>query len=1697
MNTFNSFKNQLVLLILLLCNNSSFSQYLIQYPIQAQSLLVDGQSGDLTVRIDFLSANSINNQVQISLPVGIEYQSNSVLKIGGSPGIQIQEMPSNSNTPQFALIGSNFLAGDFIIFKLGRRANCEARTFALTGGVFKDQVLVTGSSGTILENNPNINSYNVTFPSLNLNAISPPIVNSSVGSSVNRSFTITNGAEGCLDSLVFYIIHPNGQILFQSLSINGINSLPTSINGDTAFFNLSGNGVLTSDGILCYNESITITESVKILSCNSNSHFEVFWGGTQLNACQNINGDFQVSIVSGISSLQNFNISKQASFIDLCGTGSNGNIPLKGTFTWGGASSDGSCTGYNVRLKIGRDGSGAPSYTLYPFLSLINLGNANVNGNIVPSTFVGSIFELNFENLFAVDPDGAGGLSDLDSDGFFDDLAVGSVVNFNFTAQFNPNFFGCYGQEWNRWVSKASYTNNCGQSSSTYNVWSSSLDAFLSSFASGNGYAPANISNNEVVRIRLSTSSAWGYTNNLSIGSLRKYQYIAVLPPGVTVQGTGNPTWNNGLYYTGSTSSPITISTSNDTVYVLSPSNQIGWVEFDVVFNCLTNQQTPLTISYSLYEINNLNTNCKYKVYCSSLSMIPDCSQNCVLGPRNYKPSVQRSIGCLGWTNADMTTKVNISSISAYSLSKALYLDTILVSGSAVQKSNESTFGVRLELTQTSSNQNKLLPIGCKFKLYRNNALIVDSQVANFSLANSSIGVQRVDWDLTGLLPLNGILVGDSVVTTGIYIVNTNDLPNHDVQTAIRWFHYNLVNGNQYLYCNTFVPEMYLVGTTKLVGYNEQTSTGCDISNLNGYMHIARRFDTSGIRFPNEYRPGMYIDSIVINIPNGYEFISAQFQHFGGFNSPYYAINVTPIINGNNYTFVNPGNWKPLDIDVTNVYGARFWLNVRAKCSTLPTEQITDKIYGKDYYYALSNSINYPIAHSGLIWTAIRNINQYGVANLELTNLSGLVDINSNNSSFDFRINNSGTKSAPFFWIALPNNSNYSITSLIDLSNNSVISPINYSGGKWYMISSAGLSAGSIKNYRVNFVPLNCNDDSVKVTTGWNCSSYPIDPSYALCNPDILYVNYHNNNSGIELIPIIEADSVPNLCTNLHYEYLVNSTLLANNYEPKLKITLPLGLNLVNGTSFAEYPVNSGSWQPIVGTLIGNQIEFDLSVFSNISTNGLPGVANSLNSNDKKIKVKFDLITNCDFLGNSGFNLQVTSKNKCGNLSNGSLVTYQSPVLSLDNIYPSYQAMASINNSIIDTISCNDTLDLNVNTLIFGGNTGDHCSQEIVLPLGMTYVNNSFNCNNLICPVVQSVSVNSLGNQVVKLKMPNGIPSGTNINYSISFVDNNLSCGNHLINLYTIDSYDSIICSTAPSGFCNSYSYVLNNVGYAFHMQKTNLDLILSQGVYNWQNDQLTLNLSIQNNSTIAFNDSIFFTAHCVANNTIVNPIPFLTIPQNVLLNAGATMSFNLVIQNPCNYEGIELQMSTGMNCICTNDQVYYSISTALGNQFDFSKLECIEDLGSLFVYELNSSTQATSLLVEKSENGIDWYFVSGKQVSNTRDSILLGFGNNYYKVKLINGNMEILQEDISYVECLNNSVLLYPNPADNKLVIQNVDFKEIKEIEILDLYGRVLYSFDQIDNEHLNVQMLMNGRYVLRVHKNQDILNIPFEILR
>lgn len=1660
----------MVFVFLGFCSSQVFGQILTPtYPNPAENLTRGIGQSKLTIQVLFSNA-CVNDTIKVEFPTSVSYIPGSINKIQGSQTISEADI-SDLNKPSFK-ISDIPAGGGSIEFELLREAACGT----LSSG--KDKVFVLGSCGSAKETAKGINTYTILGASLSL--LPPPAISGAViGSKYNREIKITNGGNGDLDTLYYVVFHENvANVSAQNIIIaNGINFQPYKIGGDSLYYKIAGPNLFSGDSLMSNGETVLIKEYVEVKACGAKSKYLSYWNDKTSQICQKSFGTASISMIGGVPALTKVTRT-EINYIDKCTP-----YDIKFTAINGGTGNDTAAGMYDVRIEHGYVYPRRTYVQAYNS-SIVEYSNGRINGNIVSSfATTGSIVNMDLKDLFTTDPDGPGqGLEDLDGDGYFDDLPRGNNLSYTLNLKWKCNT-KCGVDKILYTGARLHFTTMCGDLTASEPKYS--YRPIYESRFTGTSYVPSNIMGGVPFRIKLREGH---YINSYSKDNVNtRYEWRLILPPNISVSGSGNPTYGTG---------GATYTQNGDTLIITSSNNKLANAEIDLVLNCGTGGD--LNFRYELHKIDNNITNCRCQslMVCSSVYAASFCPGPCN-GVSNFIPKVERTDGSLGWTDKTMTTRQSRSAISSFDLSKALFLDTIQVKGSARQNDTSSNFHLEME-TPRAGSVNKLEPIDGDIEVLRAGIVIAKVTTSQFTQSIVS-GNQNTHWDFTNVLPAGGLLKGDSIVTTTRYVVATNaGLPENDIQSGGRFYHYNLANGVK-KYCFDPLAEMYLVGTRAVDGRNGFYASGCNISSLGGSgSNLARRFNTSGDMYETEFRPVFYIDSVVMLMPEGYRFISMTNNIGGGTMSP-------NAINGLEYKFINPGTWDPLGLTVTNSYGASFRYSIQPTCKTEPTAIHGIKFYIKDYYYANATKSVYPSDYQYIFNNGTSNVSNqtdfkkqtvyYNTANTPLLvsqNLTGDIQGSKVQHHWDVEVRNDGLSAAPYHWIALEklNGSGIQIDSVVNLSNNQKLDENPYGlGSIWCPVSMGGIASGTNSTVRVFFKYTKCDADSILFRTGWNCAGYPdsaFSDNSSYCSKSEQFLKVIPNESQLQLAMLLPpGNGGPiNLCNKDSVSFVINSAQAADLINPKVEIYSPIGID-VTPIVKVEYPSGSGNIELITTTNIPGGLALDLSAHSAIGSKGLPGTINNQGVAGRQASVLLIYKASCDHVSGASISFVGYGNGICGGLAKGNGTVLQSGRIDING--------ASVSGAIgldatvsADTFSCanrKQTMSLSATPVLDSSQVGD--TVTYTLPIGLSYAGNfttSTNCNN--CDIIVSDGVVP-GTKLVKVALEVGVPPSQSMLYSFDVeMTGILTCGTKQIEVAAQRVIPPLMCDT---NLCRNSSVLVGVFNKDIISTKPTISFesyevvkmtyqMPYKYVYKGRVKNESSNISAPNMRMHTFIDNNQNSIYDAADSLV----QIVTIP--TAINAGShydfTDSFTSMKYEPSSayplYSVIDTSYSPN-NCMCNPDAVSIFLNALPLELLAFNgKLQ--ETNTAELTWKVASEYNVNRYELYRSYDNVSYTLqsetpasLSGNNVKiySTQNTIDVEQSVVYYKLKMIDHNGSFTWSSKVSIELpLRKSVIrIVPNPAKGMVTISNFS-KFSSSLLVVSSTGAVVYSQSLLSNK-------------------------------
>ncbi|MGC4102956.1 T9SS type A sorting domain-containing protein [Ferruginibacter sp.] len=1680
----------------------------ITYPAAAQDITRAYSQSNLTVKLVFNGACTGATTVKVALPASVTYVAGTVAKTSGTAGLSISEGSiADLSNPVFN-IGGSIATGSDITFTIARSAACGSLATA------KDSVYVFTSGGCSngSETANTVNTYNLLSPSL---AITPPpaLTNAVVGTTATRTTTVTNGGNGVLDTLRYYVVYTAGGIINTSgtntITANGVAFTPSSTNGDTLFYKIYGASLFGGDNLLSNGETVTITEPIKVVKCNTATTYGAGWGKTKATQCQVATGTSAVTMATGVT-----NLGIVTSDVTLVGACASAPGLSKSVFTNNGTGGNAGAM-YNVIANLGFIDNSQILFVSSngEYLSNFTFGAAPGTGTALVVDTLGTAYTSNASvrarlSQFTTDPDGAGvGLDDLDGDGQYDDLAPGK----SFTIFFYRNY------KTSTLCPRASYAHFVG-ATATYNDMCGTLATSLPSNGVGGQRTLYTVPNRDIntvpqifngvpFTVTISHYSAMITAVNQSVDSM---ELTLTLPAGVTyVPGT--------FYFRGfARPDAANVTVSGSTVQFrtkLNGTNNLWYQDdftFDLVYDCSGGSLVNLS-----WEMDYVNTrscgDIVERLYCGSKTIPAVCPASCPGGLANIFTKAERT--SLGFTDATLATRINPGSIPAVQLATVLPYDTVVVTNSAQQSSVAySNVHFNFELDKVSG-QNTLVFISGTYnhKAAGTGTITTVAMPAPTDLSTATH--TQWDWNLTGLGGLPATLsAGDSVWVAVTYLVSNaasgqlyGIIPTY-APNANSYFYSNDASAVRQ-YCLNLVPLIRFVGYanygTGYWGGGPNTLVGCGAASprasyYNGYGVNYRIFN-------NEFRPSHRVDSVVIILPPGVEYDASatptiNYTRWADvYNQSVATFNIgAPVINGQRLTFINPGNWPLNDVGANGSQSdSRITYSLKSTCeagNTTGPLPLLQQYYGKTYYYD-NTTVPMTVTTAYAIGASFFGIDGSKRPSVAVQNNTGVVQGVQPQQYWDVQVANPSTQTAPYLWLALEKAaaSGITIDSVVLKPSNLVLTTASTygTGNKWYQVSAAGLTTGSTQQARVYFKYTNCTPDSILLKAGWNCTGYPnADPTAYACTAAQTYLKVVPQPSQVQLSVARQpgGGSSINLCTTDSTLLIVNSAQAANLVSPYVTFYPPAGVTPAS-TIQVEYPLGSGNYQPATVTSIGGGgYKIDLSAHTAIGSNGMLGTASSNPAftplgGDRQAKIKLDFTTSCGFVSGSSFNFNAYGNMPCGAAATGNGVSASTSALNITGATAAGSAGVLMSFGAATAVSCGTNISFSQTITPTGMPSAAGDTMVYTLPLGMAYA------GNLTTGFTATVS-----GQIVKVAMPAGVAAATPINFSFDVTAAGGGCGSGSVSAAYQRSIAPLSCGGTP---CASSSAVIaNGASPVIAMNKPDLSITAvtkTSGAF-VPGGTVNVNVTVANSGTVDAPAATYIVEVFCGSSSI----PFATdyFPSAITAgsNATAAMTFTIpaggsscTVGATTTYKILPVTALGTSQCICSAT----TFTPLMVLPVTFTSTDATADNCAVDVkwsYELSNAWTLQQFVVERSSDNTNFTAVATLAATAVHyTDVVPASGNWYYRIKAVEVNGNITYSKTVVVKassCQGTGLKVYPNPAHGQLQIVLQGNSNTNNYQLIDAIGRIIQngSLRSNTNNTINISKIASGIYILKV---------------
>ncbi|MGB3948511.1 MAG: PKD domain-containing protein [Bacteroidia bacterium] len=1312
-----------------------------------------------------------NDTLKLTLPVGIEYQQGTITGTGVSE-LNI----SAPSQPTFLLPSIPTLTYLNISFKAA--ATCNVLAFLSGGGIPENKVRVnyTANSNFTFDQHTT-SSYIVRQPNISISNFTNQSYVGAIGDTYNRCVTVTNGGFGELHQFTLTDNHGSG------LDVTAVSIGSWLTNGNNETITLTGANFTTigdGDTLFENGESIVICETVNILNCISvGSAFEAYWGCNTQN-CQSSISNANVVFPNLIPNLV---FSPTPSMNTCMGNGDASAQQLR-------IINNGLGNAVNVQLDIFQTGGAGSGY------------QANLGSNIDTASFTikngiaGTFTHFSPTTSYATAP-----LNCMTNPQGRVLINI-PLVEAGDTIYLKWNTYTCCynactntgDYDINGWRYKGSYENICQSSYVVPEAWGRQYSRMR--VAVNNNGSPSTLTNGQTGTFNFLFSI---YENNFPAGPGAHWRFEVTLPPCIVYDpGTFLITRSNGTQ----TWAPSSVSvTGNVLTAIYSSTPPWSLLQAQLTFNATVDCSacgggSSGTVTVQPSYIPNNTCACSIVPSCQTTSLSVICPSPCPEGMVfRYFEMKRTSYGLPdnepGGGNGvpDVGGTLDFTKIKT---DRALFGDTITCSFNGIVKTSLAYPSWQYCYAYSSiSNGNRLTYIDASLTIYRGGVAIVNCNTFTPTVTNSG-STRRFNYNLS-LTALgacaNGYIYSnnDSVVFKPRYRVTSNigNATPINCYSTNEYFMSDIPNPT--LAANKFQCANYN-GNTTLIGYyytnhgpDDYVVQSCnDITiNQNYYLSIGQCCNNyaGGNLFPFEYRNWAHIKTFTKIVPDGYNFVSAQFNQLRTSGTLVTTTNPTPPA-WQSITPVNPNS----DTLVFNVeqyfqgYGGTIPLSDDGFHGTLqvilqPSCEVTPTIAQpiKDSWLFAPTSYLTGTGSASTTVTVNQDSITYEAPHLFLQ--STLPSINAPDSLVTWEVsisNLSNNSNAINTWLGIPEISGISIVEVFDVENNMSITP----AGEIFQVGT--VNATGVRNFKIKANFTSCLKDSIIVYSGWNCSDgYPTTVQTYPCNPKSIKLSLTPLMPAL-VVNVTAPSSTIELCDTAGYIVEGVNVQLGTAYQVTLTAILPAGVSIVPGSSQMSYPLTNpyvSIGDPVL--VSGTTWRWNVSLAdTTIGKDGLKGIIqNTLN----KFKIIFNVTTNCGYTSGStiAFNLQGIAA--CG-MQTGQEVALSSQ-LGITGATPPYTTAIKLATTYISPCADNSVMNVSVKNL---GPLSFSVTDSIYLqlPPGVTFVNGSFvgAHNPPLSGIPNQYNLNN--SQYLGWKLPVGVAAGDSSVFAFSYSGNPslLSC---------------------------------------------------------------------------------------------------------------------------------------------------------------------------------------------------------------------------------------------------------------------------------------------------------------------------------
>ncbi|MDC0008102.1 gliding motility-associated C-terminal domain-containing protein [bacterium] len=1437
--------------------------------------------------------NTINNfEIAFDLPDGVFLIPGSeqiTFQQGSSDFVLTAVDISDLNAPVFRLErpgNTNWQVADLVRFRFDKTASCDAVQFSYSGGLFKDAHTITyndlNGAQTASDTDPTINSYNFLRAYLAIQNYNT--VNADVGDHITRTLEVTNSGNGTIGSFV-HNVNIGSDLGTYALSFNGTSLTPT-IAGNTYTYNINfsqapfAGNVGDGDGEF-ENETLLLEESFTVIGCeNINLSHQPTWGCSATEICQ-VPEPFSgmVQIDTALPTLTVTKINNVGS-TDLC---------LDTTYTAQIANTATNAISYDVEINTGfgydtyvrttttQNGiwgndfpnntksvsnfrfEGQPSFTPDRRLATNHAGVGNSLGSyFIPKDF------------FSTDPDGPGGLEDLDGDGFFDDLAAGASTDLLYDYANNPNSTACgtNGNEYVRTIqliTDAYGQNQCDAYTAT------ARRRMNNPFLVRRGVitdTPSDVNNATPFSVGIQSRLDVGGTDLIQCNGVRmfsndpnsRYTVTLNVPNGISLSGAP-------ANFTQVDANTIVYSTTD-----LPASNILNLnVEFPLVLDCdVYSGPSDVPLSYTTrYECSCFARD----IHCGTLTGIQaQCGGPCD-GPAITSFVAERETA--GYTDDTMTTKVVLDPL-VHNLETYMAKDEMVIRADGIIN-NANPDNLFFDVTYSTLSA---ATGGADIINYLNGTITINdlssgSQTTAITVAPTLItdspNHYRLRFDLSGYtniisptytygepsVPL-GSPENDTVHLELHYEFEENFTDRTLFQLEdFRGEFFNTDLAGTRISCNILGDRAYYF-KSRILPYDRAstTVTGCA---ANYIELLIQMLPNVGDQFPNEFRPPLIWNSSQIEIPVGAEFTGLVTSlDYPGTDPSTTNGGLIASVSGNIVT-VTPGP-SLREWDAAANHYPRIRIYFTAKTDAPPSSVVFWTSNYQEFAYA-----NSPVVKS----RSDAHTFNYLPPNYTLTTANPIVSGDSDTATFEATLCIDTSTPVDYNWVQINNESDFTVSRVYEKKGvDEDPIPFTQAGGAtWVQLGS--MTGSDCKQFYFEVDYTNCSNFDFTLENASSCTEYPSDFSTATyTNP--LTLRLEPKEAALQIAILNEPASTVDICSNFNIDLELRNAGNGDLVSPYINFDIPGdATSLILNEITVEYPRNSGDVQVVSSNLVGNIVTINLSDHTAVAiNNAITGSLNSATIDDQIALIQLDLSVQCNFISNTAITYTAYGNNSCGSAAAGNGSRLSTNPIVVTGADASYDAISTIDVPAGGLFAGCDTETITVETTIVGGPSSNLDYARIILPDGLAFDAASFVSNNTTYPVTYT-SVETVDNhEEFIVTMPDGANNGANPSYSFDVTpkNTNTTCSPgtriEVFNFVVTSALTcgSVSCGTTEIAAGNTFENVIISKAELVESSLSSNADYTTDGAGNYE---YQVQFGVENTGTVDITDGFVYDVYC------------------------------------------------------------------------------------------------------------------------------------------------------------------------------------------------------------------------------------------